>query len=190
MFENKIVQLFENDVAPRELQERLDTAYTLLFPQFDAVKRYYIENYPNVATSEDDITDESIFASFINEDISRDIIEQRIQISQVGGAFAEQDVDVSLSQAQRLLSAGVSSTLAQQLAAKAETNIPRLQRLAQKYRGDRNIFGTSEFLEAEVFGDSEARRLQEQLEAEEEALFSATGGTAITQQGVTGLEEI
>ena len=190
LFENKIVELFENDVAPRELQERLDTAYTLLFPQFDAVKRYYIENYPNVATSEDDITDESIFASFINEDISRDIIEQRIQISQVGGAFAEQNVDVSLSQAQRLLSAGVSSTLAQQLAAKAETNIPRLQRLAQKYRGDRNIFGTSEFLEAEVFGDSEARRLQEQLEAEEEALFSATGGTAITQQGVTGLEEI
>ena len=81
MFENKIVQLFENDVAPRELQERLDTAYTILCLQFDAVKRYYIENYPNVATSEDDITDESIFASFINEDISRDIIEQRINIT-------------------------------------------------------------------------------------------------------------
>ena len=189
-FENKIVQLFENDVAPRELQERLDTAYTLLFPQFDAVKRYYVENYPNVAQTTDDISNEAIFASFLDEDISRDIIERRITVSQIGGAFGEQDVDITLSQAQRLISAGVSSTLAQQLAARAETQIPRLQRLARKYRGNENIFGTSEFLEAEVFADSEAQRLQEQLEAEEESLFSATGGSAIGETGVIGLEEI
>ena len=187
---NKIVQLFENDVAPRELQERLDTAYTLLFPQFDAVKRYYVENYPNVAQTTDDISNEAIFASFLDEDISRDIIERRITVSQIGGAFGEQDVDITLSQAQRLISAGVSSTLAQQLAARAETQIPRLQRLARKYRGNENIFGTSEFLEAEVFADSEAQRLQEQLEAEEEALFSATGGSVIGETGVIGLEEI
>ena len=189
-FENKIVELFENDVAPRELQERLDTAYTLLFPQFDAVKRYYVENYPNVAQTTDDISNEAIFASFLDEDISRDIIERRITVSQIGGAFGEQDVDITLSQAQRLISAGVSSTLAQQLAARAETQIPRLQRLARKYRGNENIFGTSEFLEAEVFADSEAQRLQEQLEAEEESLFSATGGSAIGETGVIGLEEI
>ena len=189
-FENKIVQLFENDVAPRELQERLDTAYTLLFPQFDAVKRYYVENYPNVAQTTDDISNEAIFASFLDEDISRDIIDRRITVSQIGGAFGEQDVDITLSQAQRLISAGVSSTLAQQLAARAETQIPRLQRLARKYRGNENIFGTSEFLEAEVFADSEAQRLQEQLEAEEESLFSATGGSVIGETGVIGLEEI
>ena len=39
LFENKIIELFEKDVAPRELQERLDTAYNLLFSQFDSVKK-------------------------------------------------------------------------------------------------------------------------------------------------------
>lgn len=190
LFENKIIELFEKDVAPRELQERLDTAYNLLFSQFDSVKKFYVQNYPNVATSEDQISNEAIFASFINEDISRDIIENRINISQIGGAFGERDVDVTLSQAQRLISAGVNSRLAQQLAAKAETNLPRLQRLAQKYRADRNIFGTSEFLDSEVFAEGEARRLQDQLESEEKSIFSATGNTAITDVGVTGLEEI
>ena len=62
--------------------------------------------------------------------------------------------------------------------------------LARKFRVNENIFGTSEFLEAEVFADSEAQRLQEQLEAEEESLFSATGGSAIGETGVIGLEEI
>ena len=190
LFENKIVQLFENDVAPKEVEERLSTAYNLLFPQFDAVKTFYVQNYPNVATSEDQITDEAIFASFINEDISKDIIENRIKISQIGGAFAERGIDVTLSQSQRLINAGVNSQLAQQLAAKAETNLPRLRRLAAKYRESREVFGTSEFLEAEVFADSEAAFLQQQLEAEEEATFSATGTTAISDTGVTGLQEL
>ena len=190
LFENKIVQLFEQDVAPKEVEERLSTAYALLFPQFDAVKTFYVQNYPNVATSEDQITDEAIFASFINEDISKDIIENRVKISQIGGAFAERGVDVTLSQSQRLINAGVNSQLAQQLAAKAETNLPRLRRLAAKYRESQAVFGTSEFLEAEVFGDSEAAFLRQQLEAEEEATFSATGTTAISDSGVTGLQEL
>lgn len=190
LFENKIVQLFENDVAPKEVEERLATAYNLLFPQFDAVKTFYVQNYPNVATSEDQITDEAIFASFINEDISKDIIENRIKISQIGGAFAERGIDVTLSQSQRLINAGVNSQLAQQLAAKAETNLPRLRRLAAKYRESQAVFGTSEFLEAEVFADSEAAFLRQQLEAEEEATFSATGTTAISDTGVTGLQEL
>ena len=166
------------------------TAYNLLFPQFDAVKTFYVQNYPNVATSEDQITDEAIFASFINEDISKDIIENRVKISQIGGAFAERGIDVTLSQSQRLINAGVNSQLAQQLAAKAETNLPRLRRLAAKYRESQAVFGTSEFLEAEVFADSEAAFLKEQLEAEEEATFSATGTTAISDTGVTGLQEL
>ena len=52
------------------------------------------------------------------------------------------------------------------------------------------MFGTSEFLEAEVFADSEAAFLRQQLEAEEEATFSATGTTAISDTGVTGLQEL
>lgn len=190
LFENKIVQLFEQDVAPREVEERLSTAYNLLFPQFDAVKTFYVQNYPNVATSEDQITDEAIFASFINEDISKDIIENRVKISQIGGAFAERGVDVTLSQSQRLINAGVNSQLAQQLAAKAETNLPRLRRLAAKYRESQAVFGTSEFLEAEVFADSEAAFLKQQLESEEQTIFSATGTTAISDTGVTGLQEL
>ena len=110
-FEDKVTQLFENDVDPRTFTDRLETAYTSLFNQFDAAKTYYVENYPGTFPSTDDISDEAIFASFISEDISADIIAQRIKVSEIGGAFAEEQFAVSAEQAQRLVSAGLSGTV-------------------------------------------------------------------------------
>ena len=188
-FEDKITQLFENDVDPQTFGTRLDTAYTSLFNQFDAVKQYYVENYPGQFPTTDDISDEAIFASFISEDVSADIISQRVKVSQIGGAFKEEDFAVSAQQAQRLVSAGLSGTGAQQLAARAETQLPRLQRLARRFTGREDIFGLSEFIESEVFGEGVAAQVREKLEAEQATVFTREGGAAQTQAGVTGLVE-
>ena len=160
-----------------------------MFPQFDAVKQYYVNNYPNIFPTTEDITDEAIFASFISEDVSADIIEQRVNVSQIGGAFLEQDFAISQEQAQRLVSAGLSGTGAQQLAARAETQLPRLQRLARRFTGREDIFGLSEFIESEVFGEGVADQVRERLEAEQATVFTREGGAAVTQAGVTGLVE-
>ena len=188
-FEGQIETLFENDVAPRVFEQRLNVAYNSLFPQFDAVKQYYVNNYPNIFPTTEDITDEAIFASFISEDVSADIIEQRVNVSQIGGAFLEQDFAISQEQAQRLVSAGLSGTGAQQLAARAETQLPRLQRLARRFTGREDIFGLSEFIESEVFGEGVADQVRERLEAEQATVFTREGGAAVTQAGVTGLVE-
>ena len=188
-FEGQIQTLFENDVAPRVFEQRLNVAYNSLFPQFDAVKQYYVNNYPNIFPTTEDITDEAIFASFISEDVSADIIEQRVNVSQIGGAFLEQDFAISQEQAQRLVSAGLSGTGAQQLAARAETQLPRLQRLARRFTGREDIFGLSEFIESEVFGEGVADQVRERLEAEQATVFTREGGAAVTQAGVTGLVE-
>ena len=100
-FEDKVTQLFENDVDPRTFTDRLETAYGSLFNQFDAVKTYYVQNYPGTFPSTDDISDEAIFASFISEDISSDIIAQRISVSQIGCAFQAEKVDDSAREEQR-----------------------------------------------------------------------------------------
>jgi hypothetical protein len=188
-FEDKITDLFDNDVSPETFATRLDTAYTSLFNQFDAVKQYYVENYPGQFPTTDDISDEAIFASFISEDVSADIISQRVKVSQIGGAFKEEDFAVSAQQAQRLVSAGLSGTGAQQLAARAETQLPRLQRLARRFTGREDIFGLSEFIESEVFGEGVAQQVRERLEAEQATVFTREGGAAVTQAGVTGLVE-
>jgi hypothetical protein len=188
-FEDKITQLFENDVDPGTFGTRLETAYTSLFNQFDAVKQYYVENYPAQFPTTDDISDEAIFASFISEDVSADIISQRVKVSQIGGAFKEEDFAVSAQQAQRLVSAGLTGTGAQQLAARAETQLPRLQRLARRFTGREDIFGLSEFIESEVFGEGVAAQVRERLEAEQATVFTREGGAAQTQAGVTGLVE-
>lgn len=188
-FEGQIETLFQNDVAPRVFEQRLNVAYNSLFPQFDAVKQYYVNNYPNIFPTTEDITDEAIFASFISEDVSADIIEQRVNVSQIGGAFLEQDFAISQEQAQRLVSAGLSGTGAQQLAARAETQLPRLQRLARRFTGREDIFGLSEFIESEVFGEGVADQVRERLEAEQATVFTREGGAAVTQAGVTGLVE-
>ena len=188
-FEDKITDLFENDVDPGTFATRLDTAYTSLFNQFDAVKQYYVENYPGQFPTTDDISDEAIFASFISEDVSADIISQRVKVSQIGGAFKEEDFAVSAQQAQRLVSAGLSGTGAQQIAQRAEASLPRLQRLARRFTGREDIFGLSEFIESEVFGEGVAAQVRERLEAEQATAFTREGGAAQTQAGVTGLVE-
>lgn len=188
-FEGQIETLFRNDVAPRVFEQRLNTAYNSLFGQFDAVKEYYVANYPNVFPTTEDITDEAIFASFISEDISADIINRRIQVSQIGGAFKEQDFAISTEQAQRLISAGLTGQGAQQLAARAEVQLPRLQRLAQRFTGREDIFGLSEFIESEVFGSGVADQVRARLEAEQQTVFTREGGAAATQAGLTGLIE-
>ena len=188
-FEDKITQLFENDVDPGTFVNRLETAYTSLFNQFDAVKQYYVENYPGQFPTTDDISDEAIFASFISEDVSADIISQRVKVSQIGGAFKEEDFSISAEQAQRLVSAGLSGTGAQQIAARAEARLPRLQRLARRFTGREDIFGLSEFIESEVFGEGVAEQVRERLEAEQATAFTREGGAAQTQAGVTGLVE-
>jgi hypothetical protein len=188
-FEDKVTQLFENDVRPDTFATRLDTAYTSLFNQFDAVKQYYVENYPGQFPTTDDISDEAIFASFISEDVSADIISQRVKVSQIGGAFKEEEFAVSAQQAQRLVSAGLSGTGAQQIAQRAEASLPRLQRLARRFTGREDIFGLSEFIESEVFGEGVAAQVRERLEAEQATVFTREGGAAQTQAGVTGLVE-
>ncbi|BAQ85016.1 hypothetical protein [uncultured Mediterranean phage uvMED] len=188
-FENQITELFTNDVDPSTFANRLDTAYTSLFTQFDAVKQYYVQNYPGIFPSTDDLTDEAIFASFISEDISSDIIEQRVKVSQIGGAFGEEDLTISADQAQRLVSAGLSGTGAQQIAQRAEARLPRLQRLAKRFTGREDIFGLSEFIESEVFGEGTAAQLEERLESEQASVFTRAEGAAATQAGVTGLVE-
>ena len=188
-FENQMTELFTNDVDPSTFANRLDTAYTSLFTQFDAVKQYYVQNYPGIFPSTDDLTDEAIFASFISEDISSDIIEQRVKVSQIGGAFSEEDLTISADQAQRLVSAGLSGTGAQQIAQRAEARLPRLQRLAKRFTGREDIFGLSEFIESEVFGEGTAAQLEERLESEQASVFTRAEGAAATQAGVTGLVE-
>lgn len=188
-FENQMTDLFTNDVDPSTFANRLDTAYTSLFTQFDAVKQYYVQNYPGIFPSTDDLTDEAIFASFISEDISSDIIEQRVKVSQIGGAFGEEDLTISADQAQRLVSAGLSGTGAQQIAQRAEARLPRLQRLAKRFTGREDIFGLSEFIESEVFGEGTAAQLEERLESEQASVFTRAEGAAATQAGVTGLIE-
>ena len=164
-------------------------AYNTLFPQFDAVKAYYVDNYPNIFPTTEDITDEAIFASFISEDVSADIINQRVNVSQIGGAFREQDFAISTEQAQRLVSAGVTGVGAQKIAARAETQLPRLQRLARRFTGREDIFGLSEFIESEVFGEGVADQVRERLEAEQATAFTRAEGAAATQAGITGLVE-
>ena len=188
-FEGQIETLFKNDVSANTFERRLNVAYNTLFPQFDAVKAYYVDNYPNIFPTTEDITDEAIFASFISEDVSADIINQRVNVSQIGGAFREQDFAISTEQAQRLVSAGVTGVGAQKIAARAETQLPRLQRLARRFTGREDIFGLSEFIESEVFGEGVADQVRERLEAEQATAFTRAEGAAATQAGITGLVE-
>jgi hypothetical protein len=64
-----------------------------------------------------------------------------------------------------------------------------LQRLARRFTGREDIFGLSEFIESEVFGEGVSAQVRERLEAEQRTAFTQEGGAVATQAGVTGLVE-
>ena len=64
-----------------------------------------------------------------------------------------------------------------------------MQRISSRFTGREDIFGLSEFIESEVFGEGVSQRLRQRLEAEQATAFTREGGAAVTQAGVTGLVE-
>ena len=118
------------------------------------------------------------------------LYKQRVNVSQIGGAFLEQDFAISQEQAQRLVSAGLTGQGAQRLAARAETQLPRLQRLARRFTGREDTFGLSEFIEIRSIRcrccRSNKRKTRSRTSKQS---FTREGGAAATQAGVTGLVE-
>ncbi len=147
IFEGQFTDLIAGDVSAGEFATRLESAYTQIVSNFDEVRQVYAQFYGL------EMSDEAIFASFIDEQIGDAILNQRIAISQVGGAAALQGFGLTANYAERLVNSGLSQQTALQFFGGAANQIPTLNRLATRFNDPDSSVDITEFAEQGIFQD-------------------------------------
>ena len=147
IFEGSFTDLIIGDVSAGEFATRLESAYTQIITNFDEVREVYARFYGL------ELSDEAIFASFIDEGIADAILNRRIAVSQVGGAAALSGFGLNANFAGRLVNAGLSQNTALQFFGRAANEIPTLQRLATRFNDPDSSVDVVEFAEQGIFQD-------------------------------------
>ena len=184
IFEGNFTDLIAGDVSAAEFAQRLEAAYSQIVTNFDEVRGVYSQYYGI------DMTDEAIFASFLDENTGQAILERRIAVSQVGGAAAVQGFGLGEEYASRLVNAGLSQQSALQFFGRASNEIPTLQRLATRYNDPDSSVDVEEFTEFGVFQNALQTQRFRRLRAAESSAFTAQEMVRFGESGtLTGLRQ-
>lgn len=170
LFSGRFTTLMENAVSPSELASRLGAAYEQIITNIPEVKQAFSEIYGI------GMTDQAIFAFFLDPDIADAILTHKISVAQVSGEGLARGFDVADPFAERLASAGVNQLAARQFFAEAEDRLPTLDELARRFRDPDQTFGLEEFAEASVFGGAEQSRRIRRLLGAERSMFTENVG--------------
>lgn len=183
-FENRFVEMIEGEVTVQQFASRLSSAYEQIITALPEVREFYSSEFGIP------MTDEAVFASFIDPELGESILNRRIAISQIGGAGAASGFDIDLELADRLRQRGIGFGGAQELFGDAAFRIPTLNALAGRHGVDKDV-DLGEFLQASAFRDPRQRRRFQQLMASERSQFSEQFGTIRTSQnlGLEGLRQ-
>jgi hypothetical protein len=147
IFSGNFTDLIAGDVSAGEFATRLESAFTQIVSNFDEVREVYSRFYGI------EMSDEAIFASFLDEGIADAILNRRIAVSQVGGAAALQGFGLTANYAERLVNSGLSQQSALQFFGGAANQIPTLSRLATRFNDPDSSVDITEFAEAGIFQD-------------------------------------
>ncbi len=185
VFSGRFEELMEGSVSPAELAGRLGAAYEQIITNIPQVREFYASTFGL------DLTDEAIFASFLDPDVSDAILNRRLSVAQVGGEALARGFDIGDTFAGRLASAGVDQGAARQFFADAEGRLPTLDELARRFSDPDPTFDIDELAEASIFGSADQSRRLRRLLAAEQSLFSDQTATVSTsdQFTLTGLTQ-
>ena len=179
LFEGRFVELMEGTVSPSELAGRLGAAYEQIITNIPQVREFYAESFGL------DLTDQAIFASFLDPDISDAILNRRLSVAQVGGEALARGFDIGDAFAGRLAAAGVDQGAARQFFADAEGRLPTLDELARRFSDPDPTFDIDELAAASIFGSADQGRRIRRLLASEQSLFTGQIGTVATSDEFT-----
>ena len=184
IFEHNFTDLIAGDVSAAEFAQRLEASYSQIVTNFDEVRQVYSQYYGI------DMSDEAIFASFLDEETGQAILERRIAVSQVGGAAAVQGYGLGEDYAGRLVNAGLTQQSALQFFGRAANELPTLQRLATRYNDPDSSVDSTEFTEFGVFQDPTQTQRFRRLRAAETSAFTEQGLPRFGDAGeLTGLRQ-
>ena len=181
----KVSQLIAGDVSVPEFRSRV-TATREAFvdnPKAAEIKAYYEANF-NIS-----LGDNAVFAAALDPDVSVGILNNQIDIAELGAEAALRNLDLNTNQAQRLLQAGITEEGATRLFARSADSIATLNRLSRQQNRTRQV-GLEDVLQSDVFQDPAAKREQAAIIAQNvSGSYVATGARRGKTGSVEGLTE-
>lgn len=187
VFRDEFAEAIRGGVSPAEFTSRIEAARELVqdrLPQARAAYQQYFGTGP--------LTDEAVFAMFINPAISERILNRNVAIAEIGAEGILRDFDVDLAFAERAFQSGLERRAASEFFGQAQEQVPILDRLARRFgdSGDRDV-DLSEFSEGILFSDVRQRQRFRRLLAAERSQFSSQGSFRRDQSGgVSGLRRL
>lgn len=167
-------------VSPSEFNRRVRSVVDGITQRGEDVRSFYATNYGIP------LSDTDIITSVLKPDMGEQIIAERIQIAQIGGAAAGSGFDISLEVADSLQDLNIGYEQALQMFQAAEQQIPMLQRLVARHDDPNSPFDLNQFLDAAARGDADALDRIQRLTRSEQSGFTATGFERDRQSGMVG----
>jgi len=180
-FDNLFSTLVEGEVSPREMNDRVESAYQAILQFAPELREFYATNY-GIGMS-----DEAIVASFLDPAVGEEILSQRVAVSQIGAAASSKGFDIDFSLAEQLFGLGTTEGEARQTFGEAKESIPIFDALARRHHDPDDDFDINEFVSATLLDDPLERRRMRRLISQERSLFTEAASLSRTGEGVTGL---
>lgn len=172
--------LIANDVAPTELNERLDIAV-------NQVKNADPNILANLKLFYPSISDTDLVGYFLKPDQALVDLQQKVTASEIGAAAQEQKLaPLTTARMLELQGLGITQEAARTGFQKVATVLPESKKLSDIY-GEAKIDYTQRTAEEEMLqGTASAARKRRQLQQLETAAFSGSSGTDIAQGSSLG----
>ncbi len=177
-FSSRFVEMIEGELTATQFASRLSSAFDDIITAMPEIREFYSDNFGI------GMTDEAIFASFLDPDLGDAIINRRISQAQIGGAGAASGFNIDLAFTEELRQQGLGLAGAQTFFGDAAFQVPTLSRLATRFGLDRT-FDVTEFAAGTILGDPTQRRRIQRLFGAETSSFSERLGTVRTEEDLT-----
>lgn len=183
VFADKFDDLISGDVSPQEFEGRLRAGWEQVSSRSAETRRWYAQNYGL------DLSDEALFASFIDPDVGTAVLERRLSNAELGGAAARFNFQRSLARVEELAGLGVSGEQADRFYGQASRDLPGAR--ARSLRHNRGDVTIGDLEEAGLEGDPlEQRRLLAGV-SDERSAFTGQGSARRDDEGRrTGLNAV
>ncbi len=163
------------ELSIQEVGQRLQSTQDGILDQIEPYKQYMAENYGL------DLTNEAILGMAIDPGIQKDVLERRINASQVGGEAALQGFRRNVERAEELARAGLSGDTARQLYSGAAQNLSGLSATTQRF--NRGATGIGDYEQAFALSDAgQQNRITRGLQ-DEQSNFGGRSDTRRSQDG-------
>jgi hypothetical protein len=179
--EHRFASLIAGDVNPSEFAERVNAVASRLEGGIETNREFFAAQFGVEPTNE------AILLAALDPEIGQAVLDKTISMVDISAEASIRGFTPSVETVDRLYRFGVNATAARDIFEGAEENLPFLRNLARRHYDPNDDFTLSEFLEANVFGDPEARQRIRLLASQEQALFSEASVVASSGTGLSGL---